>query len=35
MGDEVAKGGGCGVEELELVVVTEMDGAAGLVNMIG
>ena len=33
--DEVAKGGGCGVDELDPIVVTEMDEVAGLVNMTG
>ena len=35
MDDEVATGGGCGVDELKPVVVTEMDEVAGLVNIIG
>ena len=35
MGDHVAKGGGCGVDELEPIVVKEMDEAAGMVNIIG
>ena len=35
MGDEVAQGSGCGVDELEPIVVTDMDEAAGLENMIG
>ena len=35
MGDEVAQGGWCRVDELEPVLVTEMDEEAGLVNMIG
>ena len=28
-------GGGCGFDELEPVVVTDMDAAAGLAKMIG
>ena len=35
MCDEVAESCGCGVDELEFIVVTEMDEAAGLANVIG
>ena len=35
MGDEVAEGGGCGVNELEAVVVAKPDETAFLVHVVG